>query len=55
MITKQNIFDDRTVSNDGRLTEPSNGIKYDVRSMLEKVKELKRSLTEEEAKEFIVS
>ena len=55
MITKQQIFDDRTVSKDGRLTEPSNGIKYDVRSMLKKVKELKRSLTEDEAKQFIVN
>ena len=55
MITKQHTIDDRIVSKDGRLTEPSNGVKYDIRAMLVKVKELKRSLTEDEAKEFIVN
>lgn len=43
MITKQNDFDDRNVSTDGRLTEPSSGINNDIRSMLEKVKEVKKS------------
>lgn len=55
MITKHQIIDDRTVSKDGRFTEPSNGVKYDIRSMLKRVKELKRSLTEDEAKEFIIN
>lgn len=37
---------------DSRLTEPSDGKKYEWRKMIELSKELGRPLTEEEAEEF---
>ena len=39
---------------DGRLTEPSDGIKYDIRTISEKVSELGRPLSIEEARKFIL-
>ena len=40
---------------DGRLVEPSDGVRYRMRALIEKSKELGRPLTSEEASEFIVS
>ena len=37
---------------DSRLTEPSDGKRYEWRKMVERSKELGRPLTEEEAEEF---
>lgn len=37
---------------DSRLTEPSDGKRYEWRKMIELVKEIGRPLTEEEAEEF---
>lgn len=37
---------------DGRLTEPSDGNRYEWRKMIEEVKRLGRPLTEEEVKKF---
>lgn len=39
---------------DSRLTEPSDGKRYEWRKMIERSKELGRPLTEEEAEEFRV-
>ena len=39
-------------ANDSRLTEPSDGKRYEWRKMIELSKELGRPLTEEEAEEF---
>lgn len=43
-----------TYAEDGRLTEPSDGVRYDIRAISEKVTELGRPLTIEEAKNFIL-
>ena len=37
---------------DGRLTEPSDGIRYEWRKMIEEVKRLGRPLTEKESEVF---
>ena len=37
---------------DGRLTEPSNGKRFEWREMIEEVKKLGRPLKEEETKKF---
>ena len=37
---------------DGRLTEPSDGKRYEWRKMIEKVKKIGRPLTDEESEEF---
>lgn len=37
---------------DGRLTEPSDGKRYEWRKMIDLVKQLGRPLTDEEAEEF---
>ena len=37
---------------DGRLTEPSDGKRYEWRKMIEKVKRIGRPLTDEESEEF---
>ncbi len=41
-------------ANDSRLTEPSDGKRYEWRKMIELSKKLGRPLTEEEAEEFRV-
>ena len=40
---------------DGRLVEPSDGVRYRMRALVEKSKSLGRPLTKEEASEFIVT
>ena len=50
---KVNFFDDITdYARDGRLTEPSDGKRYEWREMIEFVKKLGRPLTDEEAEQF---
>lgn len=39
-------------ANDGRLTEPSNGKRFEWRKMIDEVKKLGRPLTEKESEEF---
>lgn len=57
MIAAKNAVEKRDITfyvKDGRLTEPSDGKRYDWKRMIQKFKHLGRQLTEEEAKEFIV-
>ena len=56
MITKSALKDNDITfyAKDGRLTEPSDGTRYDWEGMIQKFKHLGRKLTEEEAKEFVV-
>lgn len=46
------VIDLETHAKDGRLTEPSDGIKYEWRKMIEEVKRLGRPLTDEETETF---
>ena len=47
------ILDDiADYAKDGRLTEPSDGKRYEWRKMIELVKQLSRPLTDKEAEEF---
>lgn len=47
------ILDDiADYAKDGRLTEPSDGKRYEWRKMIELVKQLGRPLTDKEAEEF---
>jgi len=39
-------------TNDGRLTEPSDGKRFEWRKMIDEVKKLGRPLTEKESEEF---
>lgn len=49
-----NVIDLETHLSDGRLTEPSNGNRFEWRKMIEEVKKKGRPLTEEEAENFRV-
>ena len=50
---KVSLFEDISeYSKDGRLTEPSDGKRYEWRKMIELVKQLGRPLTETEAEQF---
>lgn len=46
------VIDLETDAKDGRLTEPSDGIKYEWRKMIEEVKRLGSPLTDEETETF---
>lgn len=48
----QDTHDIAYYAKDSRLTEPSDGIRYEWREMIEFSKELGRPLTDEEAEEF---
>ncbi len=48
----KNTHDIAYYAKDSRLTEPSDGIRYEWREMIEFSKELGRPLTDEEAEEF---
>ena len=47
-----NVVDLEKYSNDGRLTEPSDGVKFEWRKMIEEVKRLGRPLTNEESERY---
>lgn len=50
---KVNLFEDiANYAKDGRLTEPSDGRRYEWRKMIETVKTLGRPLTDEEAEQY---
>ena len=50
---KVDLFDDiADYAKDGRLTEPSDGRRYEWRKMIEAVKQLGRPLTDEEAEQY---
>ena len=50
---KVNLFEDiADYAKDGRLTEPSDGRRYEWRKMIETVKTLGRPLTDEEAEQY---
>lgn len=50
---KVDLFDDiADYAKDGRLTEPSDGRRYEWRKMIEAVKKLGRPLTDEEAEQY---
>ena len=50
---KVNFFEDiADYAKDGRLTEPSDGRRYEWRKMIEAVKTLGRPLTDEEAEQY---
>lgn len=50
---KVNLFEDiADYAKDGRLTEPSDGRRYEWRKMIEAVKTLGRPLTDEEAEQY---
>lgn len=51
---KKEAFSKLEQFSDGRLTEPSDGIRYEWRKMIDEVKRLGRSLTEKEAEVFQV-
>ena len=53
MKKKVNLFEDiANYAKDGRLTEPSDGRRYEWRKMIETVKTLGRPLTDEEAEQY---
>lgn len=54
MARKQygNIVNLEKFADDGRLTEPSNGKKYDWRKMIDKVEKLGRPLNDRETENF---
>lgn len=47
-----NVVDLETYANDSRLTEPSDGVRFEWRKMIEEVKRLGRPLTNEETERF---
>lgn len=54
-MAKRNIDSMKDITyyaKDGRLTEPSDGKKYEWRKMIERVKQLGRPLTNEESEKF---
>lgn len=54
-MTKKRMKHDNDISyyaKDGRLTEPSDGKRYEWRKMIDKVRRIGRPLTEEESEEF---
>ena len=51
---KKEAFSKLEKFSDGRLTEPSDGIRYEWRKMIDEVKRLGRPLTEKEAEVFQV-
>ena len=50
----KDIMDIEKYATDGRLTEPSDGIRYDIRAISLAVTELGRPLTDEEAMRYIL-
>ncbi len=55
-MTKKNycrkVIDMESYAKDGRLTEPSDGVKFEWRKMIEEVKRLGRPLTDEESEKY---
>lgn len=47
-----NVIDLESYAKDGRLTEPSDGVKFEWRKMIEEVKRLGRPLTNEESERY---
>lgn len=52
MKTETNTIDMETHLTDGRLTEPSDGIRFKWREMIDEAKRLGRPLTESESEKF---
>ena len=52
IVLIKNELNLETYVNDSRLTEPSDGVRFEWRKMIEEVKRLGRALTNEETEKF---